>query len=165
MFLDIDSRWRPLEAAGRLVRWAEQPMEIARALYDEMVEHARAEAPNECCGMIAADTEGKLVKVHRMVNAAASPLRYEMDPAEQYEVEFKQIDEAGLEVGVVYHSHTRSAPYPSQTDINLAFHPQSVYVIVGLEKDKASGVYNVGDVRGFTIRDGAVDELAITVLD
>jgi proteasome lid subunit RPN8/RPN11 len=133
-------------------------MEIARALYDEMVQHARADAPNECCGMIAADAEGKLVAVHQMVNAAASPLRYVMDPTEQYQVEYKQIYDAGLEVGVVYHSHTRSAPYPSQTDINLANHPDSVYVIVGLDKGEL-------DVRGFMIRDGRVDEVAITVLD
>jgi len=133
-------------------------MEIARALYDEMVQHARADAPNECCGMIAADAEGKLVAVHQMVNAAASPLRYVMDPTEQYQVEYKQIYDAGLEVGVVYHSHTRSAPYPSQTDINLANHPESVYVIVGLDKGEL-------DVRGFMIRDGRVDEVAITVLD
>jgi proteasome lid subunit RPN8/RPN11 len=133
-------------------------MEIARALYDEMVQHARADAPNECCGMIAADAEGKLVAVHQMVNAAASPLRYVMDPTEQYQVEYKQIYDAGLDVGVVYHSHTRSAPYPSQTDINLANHPESVYVIVGL-KD------GVLDVRGFLIRDGAVEEVAVTVVD
>ena len=133
-------------------------MEIARALYDEMVQHARADAPNECCGMIAADADGKLVAVHQMVNAAASPLRYVMDPTEQYQVEYKQIYDAGLEVGAVYHSHTRSAPYPSQTDINLANHPESVYVIVGLKDD-------VLDVRGFLIRDGAVEEVAVTVID
>jgi proteasome lid subunit RPN8/RPN11 len=80
-----------------------------------------------------------------------------MDPTEQYEVEFKQIYDAGLEVGAVYHSHTRSAPYPSQTDINLANHPESVYVIVGLKDD-------VVDVRGFKIRDGAVEEVDVTVL-
>jgi proteasome lid subunit RPN8/RPN11 len=133
-------------------------MEIARALYDEMVQHARADAPNECCGMIAADAEGKLVAVHQMVNAAASPLRYVMDPTEQYQVEYKQIYDAGLDVGVVYHSHTRSAPYPSQTDINLANHPESVYVIVGLKDD-------VLDVRGFSIRDGKVDEVSVDVID
>jgi [CysO sulfur-carrier protein]-S-L-cysteine hydrolase len=133
-------------------------MEIARALYDEMVQHARADAPNECCGMIAADAEGKLVAVHQMVNTAASPLRYEMDASEQYEVEYKQIYDAGLEVGAVYHSHTRSAPYPSQTDINLANHPESVYVIVGLKDD-------VLDVRGFSIRDGKVDEVSVDVID
>jgi len=133
-------------------------MEIARALYEEMVQHARADAPNECCGMIAADTDGTLVAVHQMINAAASPLRYVMDPSEQYQVEYKEIYDAGLEVGAVYHSHTRSAPYPSQTDINLANHPASVYVIVGLKDD-------VLDVRGFFIRDGAVEEVAVTVVD
>jgi proteasome lid subunit RPN8/RPN11 len=130
-------------------------MEIARALYDQMVQHAQAEAPNECCGMISA-RDGALVAVHPMRNAAASPLRYEMDPREQYEVEYGQIYDAGLDVGVVYHSHTRSAPYPSQTDINLANHPDSVYVIVGLK----DGV----DVRGYTIRDQRVAEVELTIV-
>lgn len=132
-------------------------MQIPKALFDEMVEHARADAPNECCGMIAADSDGKLVKVHRMRNAAASPLRYEMDPAEQYEVEYKQIYEADLDVGVVYHSHTRSAPLPSQTDINLAYHPDSVYVIIGLKGGNL-------DVRAWNIRDEQVTEVEIQVV-
>jgi proteasome lid subunit RPN8/RPN11 len=130
-------------------------MEIPRALYEDMVDHARAEAPNECCGMIAAQ-DGKLVQLYRMRNAAASPLRYEMDPQEQYEVEYRAIDGAGREVGVIYHSHTRTAPYPSQTDINLAFHPEAVYVIVGLKGEV--------EVRGYTIRDGRVDEVPLTVV-
>src|ERR1700730_12407126 len=106
-------------------------MRIARDLYDEIVEHARVEAPNECCGMVAS-RDGEAVRVYRARNAAASPLRYEIDGAEQYRIQM-EIDGAGLDLGAIYHSHTRSEPYPSQTDINLAFSPAALYIIVGLD--------------------------------
>jgi proteasome lid subunit RPN8/RPN11 len=125
-----------------------------RELYDDIVAHAHAEAPNECCGMVAT-RDGDAVRVYRANNAAASPLRYEIDGAEQYRIQM-EIDDAGLDLGAIYHSHTRSAPYPSQTDINLAFYPQSLYVIVGL----ASGE---PEVRAYTIRDGQVDEAELVV--
>ena len=131
-------------------------VKIPQQLYDEMVAHATQDAPNECCGMIAA-SDGELVELHRMRNAAASPLRYEMDPREQYEVEYGRIYDAGRDVGVIYHSHTRSAPYPSQTDINLANHPDAAYVIVGVE-DRANP-----EVRAYSIAGGVVSELPVTV--
>jgi proteasome lid subunit RPN8/RPN11 len=129
-------------------------MKIARDLLDEIIAHAREEAPNECCGMIATDN-GRAVKVFRAVNAAASPLRYEVDPQDQLRIE-TEIDDAGLELGGIYHSHTRSEPYPSQTDINLAFHPQAVYLIVGLAGEEP-------EVRSFHIVDGKVDEIELSV--
>jgi [CysO sulfur-carrier protein]-S-L-cysteine hydrolase len=130
-------------------------MRIARAMHDEMVAQALEDAPNECCGMISA-RDGELVTLYRMRNAAASPFRYELDPREQYEIEYGQIYDAGLDVGVIYHSHTRSAPYPSQTDINLANHPGAVYVIVGV-KDR-----DAPEVRAYSIRDEVVEEVPIT---
>ena len=122
-------------------------MRIARDLYEELIEHAREEAPNECCGMIAA-RDGEAVKVFRARNAAASPLRYEIDGAEQYRIQMAIYD-ADLDLGAIYHSHTRTEPYPSQTDINLAFYPEALYLIVGLAGEEA-------DVRAYTIRDGEV---------
>ena len=74
-------------------------MRIARELLDEMVGHARADAPNECCGMIAS-RNGEAVKVYRAENAAASPLRYEIDGAEQYRIQM-EIDDAGLDESAV----------------------------------------------------------------
>ena len=130
-------------------------MRIARSLYEEIVEHARAEAPNECCGMVAA-RDGEAVAVYRATNAAASPLRYEIDGAEQYRIQM-EIEDAGLELGAIYHSHTRTAPYPSQTDINLAFYPDSLYLIVGLA-DPAEP-----ELRGFSIRDGEVAEAELVL--
>ncbi len=129
-------------------------MRISRDLYDEIVAHARAEAPNECCGMVASSGD-EAVKVFRAANTAASPLRYEIDGAEQYRIQM-EIDDAGLDLGAIYHSHTRSEPYPSQTDINLAFYPESIYVIVGLAGAEPN-------VRSFFIRDGQVTEAELVV--
>jgi len=129
---------------------------ISQVLLDEIVEHARAEAPNECCGMIATQ-DGVAVAVHRARNAAASPLRYEMDGMEQYKIQTESED-GGYELGAIYHSHTRSDPEPSQTDINLAFYPDALYVIVGVKGEEP-------DVRAWRIVDGAVSEAALEVQD
>jgi [CysO sulfur-carrier protein]-S-L-cysteine hydrolase len=127
---------------------------IARRLLDEIIAHAREDAPNECCGLIAA-RDGRAVAVHRATNAAHSPLRYELDGMEQYRIQ-TAIEDAGLELGAIYHSHTRSEPYPSQTDINLAFYPDSLYVIVGVAGDEP-------EVRAFSIVEGEVSERALEV--
>ena len=131
-------------------------MRIAQALLDELVEHALEDAPNECCGMVAS-RDGEAVRVHRARNAAASPLRYEIDGMEQYGIQ-TAIEDDGLELGAIYHSHTRSAPYPSQTDINLAFYPESLYVIVGV-KDPAAP-----EVKAYRIVDGEVSEARLDVV-
>jgi [CysO sulfur-carrier protein]-S-L-cysteine hydrolase len=130
-------------------------MQIARQLYEELVAHAEADAPNECCGMIAS-RDGEAVGVYRAANAAASPLRYEIDGAEQYQIQM-DIDRADLDLGAIYHSHTRSAPYPSQTDINLAFYPEALYVIVGLAGDGP-------EVKAYEIRDGKVIDAELRVV-
>jgi [CysO sulfur-carrier protein]-S-L-cysteine hydrolase len=129
-------------------------MKISRALLDEILAHARAEAPNECCGMIAAE-DGRALEVFPAVNAAASPLRYEIDPQDQYRIEMA-IEHSGRDLGAIYHSHTRSDPYPSQTDVNLAFHPHAVYVIVGLAGSEP-------DVRAYRIVEGRIDDAELEV--
>jgi [CysO sulfur-carrier protein]-S-L-cysteine hydrolase len=129
-------------------------MRIPRPLVDEVIDHARADAPIECCGMIAS-RGGEAVKVYRASNAARSPLRYEIDGAEQYRIQM-EIEDSGLDLGVIYHSHTRTEPYPSQTDINLAFYPEAVYLIVGLAS-------NQPEVRAFQIRDGQVREADLEI--
>ena len=129
-------------------------MRIARALLDDVIAHARAEAPNECVGMIAS-RDGEAVAVHRARNAAASPLRYEIDGMEQYKIQ-NAIGDAGLELGAIYHSHTRSEPYPSQTDINFAAGwPGVEWIIVGLRRNGEP------QVRSFRIDDGRVVEVGL----
>src|SRR5436305_14830071 len=129
-------------------------MRISKQLVDELIDHARSEAPIECCGMIAS-RDGAAVRVYRATNAAASPLRYEIDGAEQYRIQM-EIEDAELDLGAIYHSHTRTEPYPSQTDINLAFYPDAVYVIVGLGGRQP-------EIRGYEIRNGQVQETELVV--
>jgi [CysO sulfur-carrier protein]-S-L-cysteine hydrolase len=129
-------------------------MVIDGALLEEIVAHAREDAPNECCGMIAS-RDGEAQRVYRATNTAASPLRYEIDGLEQYRIQ-TEIEESGLDLGAIYHSHTRSAPFPSQTDINLAFYPDSLYIIVGLAGREP-------DVRAFRIVDADVQEVGLEV--
>lgn len=138
-------------------------MRISRALVDEMVAHAREDAPNECCGMVASRV-GEAIRVERARNAAASPLRYEVDPRDQFRIQ-ERIEDEALELGAIYHSHTRSEPYPSQTDINLALTPDgrdelwpgTLYVIVGVAGEQAQ-------VRAYEIAAGGrVSEVALEV--
>jgi [CysO sulfur-carrier protein]-S-L-cysteine hydrolase len=130
-------------------------MKISRQLYEEMIAHAREEAPNECCGMVGSD-DGEAHAVYRAVNAEASPLRFRIDPEEQLELH-NRIEDAGLELGAIYHSHTRTEPRPSQTDINFAkLWPGVLWIIVGLANGEA-------DVRTWRIDDGRVSDAELTV--
>jgi proteasome lid subunit RPN8/RPN11 len=132
-------------------------MRIARAMLDEMVAQARDEAPNECCGIVGS-RDGQAVRLFKARNAKASPLAYDIDGRDLQRI-YDEIDRDGLQVGVIYHSHTRSDPVPSQTDINLAspFLPDAVYVILGVKDPERD------DVRAWHIRDGAVSEAALEV--
>jgi proteasome lid subunit RPN8/RPN11 len=131
-------------------------VQIDRALYDQIVAQARKEAPNECCGIIATK-DGKAVAVHPARNVAAqAPLRYEMDGMDQYRIQ-TAIEDAGHELGAIYHSHTRTEPKPSPTDINLAFYPEAVYIIVGVKDVEP-------DVRAWRIVDGEVSEQPLEVV-
>src|SRR3954465_1134289 len=103
-----------------------------------MIAHAREDAPDECCGLVAG-RDGRSERVFRMTNAAHSPLRFEVEPLEVMRT-LEEIDAAGLEVAALYHSHTRTAPYPSQTDVTFAeAWPGTPWIIVGLAGDEPSG--------------------------
>jgi [CysO sulfur-carrier protein]-S-L-cysteine hydrolase len=130
-------------------------MRIPRELYEQMIEHARAEAPNECVGLLAS-RNGDAVKLYRASNAAASPLRFEIDGAEQIGYH-NDIEGAGLELGAIYHSHTRTAPAPSQTDISFAAGwPGVLWVIVGLAAEQP-------EVRTWRIDGASVTEAELVV--
>ena len=129
--------------------------ELDGVLYKEIVEQGLREFPNECCGLIAA-AEGVPAKVFPMTNADASPVTYRLDGKEQLQV-FDQIDDEGLELWAIYHSHTHSEAYPSDTDIRLAFYPDARYVLLSLS-DRSAPV-----LRSFWIVDGAVTEEELTV--
>jgi proteasome lid subunit RPN8/RPN11 len=130
-------------------------MRITRDLLDEIIAHAREDAPNECCGIIAG-LDGRATRVYRARNEFASPLRYRIDSDDQYRIN-QEIEDSGEEIAAIYHSHTRSPAYPSQTDINLAeAWPDPVYLICSLEPSEP-------EVRAFSIRDGQVEEVELAV--
>jgi proteasome lid subunit RPN8/RPN11 len=125
-------------------------------MVDAIVAHARDELPNECCGIVAAQ-DGRATNVYRAKNAAASPLRYEIDPHELLKI-WNDINYRGWVLEAIYHSHTKSPARPSQTDINLARNwPDAIYLIVSLADARHP------DLRGFRIVDGNVDEAELAI--
>lgn len=130
-------------------------MRIARGLYEQMIEHAREEAPDECCGMIAG-RDGDVVSVYRATNVEHSHLRFMIDPKEQLQID-REIEQAGLELAAIYHSHTRTAPKPSETDLVYAkLWPGVLWVIVGLANEDP-------EVRTWRIDDGQPAEAELIV--
>jgi proteasome lid subunit RPN8/RPN11 len=131
-------------------------MRITQQLLDQIIAHAHEEAPNECCGLVAGQN-GRASEVHRARNAFASPLRYEVHPQDQFRITMA-IEERGEEIAAIYHSHTRSEAYPSQTDINLAGNwPDPLYLICSLAEAEEPVV------RAFSIRDGEVEQVELVV--
>jgi proteasome lid subunit RPN8/RPN11 len=129
---------------------------LPAALLERIVAHARRDFPNECCGMVGV-RDGQAVALHEATNVAASPLRFEVDG-----LEILRADDVfaadGAEMGAIYHSHTRSDPYPSQTDINFAAGwPGVEWLIVGL---RAGGEPTV---RSYRIDGGDVTEVEVEV--
>ena len=129
-------------------------MVIPGALAQELVAHARADLPNECCGMVSG-RDGVAARVHRASNSESSPCMYVMDPREQLRI-MDAIDEAGEDLLAIYHSHTRSRAYPSRTDVELAFYPEPVYLIVSLADADAP------EIRGYRIARDAPEGEQIT---
>jgi proteasome lid subunit RPN8/RPN11 len=130
--------------------------EFDGVFFKEIVEQGLREFPNECCGVIAA-REGSPVRVIPMKNADASPVTYRLDGKEQLQV-FDAIEDEGLELWAIYHSHTHSEAYPSETDIRLAFYPDARYLLLSLA-DREDPV-----LRSFFIRDGEVTEEELRII-
>jgi proteasome lid subunit RPN8/RPN11/molybdopterin converting factor small subunit len=127
---------------------------ITRAQRDEMIAHARRDYPNECCGMVSG--RGMVAsQVYPLRNAAASPFLYEIHRDDLKKI--IEIENDGEELVAIYHSHTHTEAFPSQTDVRLAYYPESAYVIVSLA-DQASP-----SVRAFRIVDGSVAEMEVEV--
>jgi proteasome lid subunit RPN8/RPN11 len=125
-----------------------------------MVAHCLDGRPNEACGIVAS-AEGGVVKVFRMSNAAASPVRYALEPKEQFAA-YRTMEDKGWELGGIFHSHTRTEAYPSPTDIRLASEDVP-YVIVSLATEPAT-------IRAFrivkeswTASEGVIEEVPVVV--
>lgn len=130
-------------------------MQLDRVFFDEMVEHGLAAFPNEACGLLAGK-EGRPVRFFPMTNADASPVTYRLDPKEQLTV-FDEMDDQGWDLLGIFHTHTHSEAYPSDTDRRQAFYPEAEYLVMSLS-DRANPV-----LRSFRIEDDEVTELEITI--
>jgi len=122
---------------------------------NEMIAHARVEAPNECCGLLAGK-DGKITKLFRATNAERSPTRYNIDSRELIKI-YQEIEGKGWEFLGIYHSHVQSQAYPSPTDVRLALWPDSIYLIVSLMDERAP------QIKAFRIVDGVVGEEELEV--
>ena len=136
-------------------------VQIRQEFIDEMVAHAKSDLPNECCGILAG-SDGRVMKVYRMTNVEASPFRFVMDPLELANVDSEAGDN-NWELLTIYHSHTGSEAYPSDTDVRIAggtagLWPDVRYVLVSL-MDMDNPV-----VRIFEITDGTVTEEPLEAL-
>ena len=134
-------------------------LRIPEHLAEEIVAHCESGRPNEACGMVGI-VGGEVVKVFKMTNAAASPVRYSLEPREQLAVE-NTLAEKGWD-GAPFHSHTRTEAYPSPTDVRLAV-GDNPYVIVSLANDPP-------DIRAFLIKKenweddtGAIEEVPVDI--
>lgn len=137
-------------------------MVISAALLEDIVAHAREEYDAECCGMVAyaspadGDARPEAARVHRAVNVFASRKRFEIDGKELLRT-LNEFEDEGWELGAIYHSHTHTAPYPSQTDINFAANwPGLEWVIVGLAGEEP-------EVRCYMIEGPEVREVPLEV--
>jgi [CysO sulfur-carrier protein]-S-L-cysteine hydrolase len=130
---------------------------ISAELQAKIIAHARADHPDEACGVIAgpigSDQPERFIP---MLNAERSPTFYRFDSLEQLRV-WREMDDRDEEPVVIYHSHTATEAYPSRTDISYASEPGAHYVLVST-RDEASTEF-----RSFKILEGEVTEEEITV--
>jgi proteasome lid subunit RPN8/RPN11 len=126
---------------------------IPADMRDEIVAHARAEVPRECCGVILG-RNGELIELRRLTNIFPGNDFYEPDAGELYRL-LVEIDDSGTEIAAIYHSHPVCRAYPSPRDVEYAGWPDSVYLICSLERPDSPVI------RAFRIVDGEITELAI----
>ncbi len=136
-------------------------LKISKALVDQIVAHARADHPDEACGVIAgpagSDQPQRFIP---MINAARSPTFYEFDSADLLAL-YKDMDAKNEDPVVIYHSHTATEAYPSRTDISYASEPFAHYVLISTrETGNEDGPF---ELRSFRIVDGVVTEEEIDI--
>ncbi len=118
--------------------------------YRALLAHARAEYPNEACALLAG-RDGVVERVYALPNAEASPTFYVVEPKAQLRA-MTEMDDLGLDLVGIFHSHVATEAYPSRTDVELAAYPEAAYLILSLA-DAEEPV-----LRAFRIRDGRVEE-------
>jgi len=132
---------------------------ISRALVDLVIAHARADHPDEACGVIAGPAgSDRPVRFIAMTNAERSPTFYRFDSMEQLRV-WREMDDRDEEPVVIYHSHTSTEAYPSRTDISYAMEPTAHYLLVSTADQVST------EIRSFLIVDGVASEEQVLVVD
>jgi proteasome lid subunit RPN8/RPN11 len=132
---------------------------IERAIVDKIVAHARADHPDEACGVVAgAIGSDRPVRLIAMANAERSPTFYRFDSMEQFQV-WREMDGRDEEPVVIYHSHTATEAYPSRTDVSYASEPNAHYVLVSTRNPDDH------DFRSFRIVDGQVTEEEVQIVE
>jgi len=128
---------------------------IERKYVEQIIAQAKGEAPYEACGIIAGK-EGRAVKLYRAANAERSETTYRLEPEEQYRI-FIEIEEKGWELWGIYHSHPAFPAYPSARDIEQAYYPEALYIIVSLAQEEP-------EIRAFRIVEGEVREEELVIV-
>jgi proteasome lid subunit RPN8/RPN11 len=132
---------------------------IRADLVDAMIAHARADHPDEACGVLAGPEGSQRPERHiAMVNAERSPTFYRLDAQEQLKV-WRSMEDAGEVPVVIYHSHTATEAYPSRTDVSLAAEPDAHYVLVGTRDPDHH------ELRSYRIVDGVVTEEPVEIVE
>ncbi|MFQ5455282.1 MAG: Mov34/MPN/PAD-1 family protein [Nitrospirota bacterium] len=124
---------------------------ITREIRDEMISHARQEYPYECCGLLAGKDREDVTEIYKLRNKDRSAVTYLIEPSDQFRV-FKELRQKNINLIAIYHSHTHSEAYPSITDVRLAYHPESYYIIISLKNIKNP------EIRAFLIDEGRITE-------
>ncbi|MEA3226234.1 MAG: M67 family metallopeptidase [Planctomycetota bacterium] len=132
-------------------------LEIPNYLFEDVLEQARAEAPVECCGILAG-CDGRVEKLYKMANAEHRHDHYMMSPEQQFAA-IRDIRSSSLDMLAIYHSHPETPARPSAEDIRLALTPDVVYVILSLQGN------NGPVVKGFQIEDGAVTRVPVRIME
>lgn len=130
-------------------------LRIPSDIHKEMLEHAKTDFPFECCGILGGNGND-VSRIYKMTNTDSSRVSYLMDPREQIKV-FKEMRNLGLELKAIYHSHPNHPAYPSMTDVNLAYYPEAVYIIISI-KDNGDT-----EMRGFRIIEREITEAVLKV--
>ncbi|QOW36967.1 M67 family metallopeptidase [Nocardia seriolae] len=131
---------------------------IRADLVEAMVAHARADHPDEACGVIAGpEGSDRPERFIPMINAARSPTFYEFDSGEQLRL-WREMDAADEEPVVIYHSHTATEAYPSRTDISFASEPNAHYVLVSTRDPQQH------ELRSYRILEGVVTEEPVEIV-
>lgn len=131
-------------------------IQIPRSIIDGIVLQARAELPNEACGLLAGKDD-KVQKRYGLTNADASPEHFTFLPAEQFAV-LRSARSEGLNIIANYHSHPATPARPSEEDIKLAYDPNILYIIVSLAAPEPV-------VKAFHIRQGVVENVTVEILE